>query len=125
MCKMFPHIYCVCMGNWGRLKARLYFFLIYSVDVIFQTKISTHKKKSVKKVGRQTSTYLCDVLNEVFAKGESAAYEPHGDHMMGQGHDVLIEPDGNGRNKQVRVCLCVQEYTCGCVYESTHLEGLV
>lgn len=58
-------------------------------------------------VGRQTSTHLCDVLNKVFAEWESAAYEPHGNHMVGQGHDILVEPDVNGRNKQVRVCLCV------------------
>lgn len=37
--------------------------------------------------------HLGDVLNKVLAEGESAAYEPHGDHMMGQGYDVLIESD--------------------------------
>lgn len=42
--------------------------------------------------------YLCDVLNKVLAKGESAAYEPHSDHMVGQGHNVLVKPDMSERN---------------------------
>lgn len=37
--------------------------------------------------------HLCDVLNKVLAEGKSAAYEPHGDHMVGQRHNVLVEPD--------------------------------
>lgn len=60
-------------------------------------KINSYKKKSIK-IERQSSTHLCDVLDKVLAEGESAAYEPHGNHMVGQGHDVLVEPDGNGRN---------------------------
>lgn len=28
--------------------------------------------------------YLCDILNKVLPEGESAAYEPHGNNMMGQ-----------------------------------------
>lgn len=39
--------------------------------------------------------HLGDVLNKVFAEGESAAYEPHGDHMVCQGYDILVEPDGD------------------------------
>lgn len=35
--------------------------------------------------------HLCDVLNKVLAEGESAAYEPHGDYMMGQRYDILVE----------------------------------
>lgn len=72
------------------------------------------KYKKKKKVGRQ-KTHLCDVLNKVLAEGEPAAYEPHGDDMVGQGHDVLIESDDNGRNKQIRVYLCVRQYKCVCL----------
>lgn len=38
------------------------------------------------------STYLGDVLNKVLAEGEPAADEPHGDDVVGEGHDVLVEP---------------------------------
>lgn len=46
-------------------------------------------------VRTQTSTHLCDVLNKVLAEGKSAANEPHSDHMVSQGYDVLVEPGGN------------------------------
>ena len=39
-----------------------------------------------------TDTHLGDVLDEVLAEGEPAADEPHGNDVMGQGHDVLVEP---------------------------------
>ena len=47
--------------------------------------------------------------------------------MVGQGHNVLVEPDGNQRNTHVRVCLSMSEYLrmCVCVYVNTYLEGLV
>lgn len=67
-----------------------------SADVIFQNK--SHKNRK---------TNLCDILNKVLAKGESAAYEPHGDHMVGQRHNVLVEPNGNGRNRSE--CVCASE----------------
>lgn len=28
--------------------------------------------------------YLCDILDKVLSEGESAAYEPHGNNVMGQ-----------------------------------------
>lgn len=43
------------------------------------------------------STNLCDVLDKVLAEGQSAAYEPHGDHMVGQRHDVLVEPERSNK----------------------------
>lgn len=47
-------------------------------------------------------SHLCDVLNKVLAEGKSAAYEPHGDHMVGQRHNILVEPDENKKNIGVR-----------------------
>lgn len=71
-----------------------------------------------KEKASEKKTHLCDVLNEVLAEGESAAYEPHGDHMVGQRHDVLVEPDRDGRKELVTVSLCMWDYTHtrGCVF---------
>lgn len=52
----------------------------------------------------RTNRHLCDVLNEVLAEGESAAYEPHGNYMMGQRYDILVESRRlkNGQRESVR-----------------------
>ena len=55
--------------------------------------------------------HLCDVLNKILAEGESAAYEPHGDHMVGQRHNILVEPGGNGSNMHVRESVCAAKIT--------------
>lgn len=75
--------------------------------IYFKTKNKVIKKKNKKKTIKRKITYLCDILNKVLAEGESAAYEPHGDHMVGQRHNVLVEPERGGRNKPVRVSLCI------------------
>lgn len=58
--------------------------------------------------------HLCDVLNKVLAEGESAAYEPHGNYMMGQRHDILVESRQFVKKikikKMVKVNLSIQEY---------------
>lgn len=52
----------------------------------------------------RTNRHLCDVLNKVLAEGESAAYEPHGNYMMGQRYDILVESRRlkNGQRESVR-----------------------
>lgn len=44
--------------------------------------------------------HLCDVLNKVLAEGKSAANEPHGNNMMGQRYDILVESREQGTRGQ-------------------------
>lgn len=67
------------------------------------------------------STHLCDVLHKVFAEWESAAYEPHGDHMVGQGHNVLVEPNRVLKTKQTNQRVSVRIWSLG----MEHLLGRV
>lgn len=39
-------------------------------------------------------TNLSDIRNKILPEGQSAPNEPHSYDMMGQAHDVLIEPGG-------------------------------
>lgn len=45
--------------------------------------------------------------------------------MVSQRHDVLVEPEGNGKNKQVSVSVHLRIHMCSYVYVTTYLEGLV
>lgn len=100
--KFALYVHCLCvLGGWGWgieevVSLAVFFCCITVVKLYFKLKLQVIK--SQLRVGRQTNTHLCNVLNKVFAEGESAAYEPHSNHMVGQGHDVLVEPGGNGRN---------------------------
>lgn len=73
--------------------------------------------------GDRTNRYLCDILNKVLPEGESAAYEPHGNNMMGQWYDILVESRQKAKEKwSDRVC----PFRNACVWSTgTYLEGLV
>ncbi len=108
---------CLCVCVWWK---RENCFICFYLQRFY---ISEFINKSIK-AGRQTSTHLCDVLNKVLAEGESAADEPHSDHMVGQWHDVLVEPDGIER-KQTGKSICVSENSQVCLCGSEHLLGWV
>lgn len=45
-----------------------------------------------KLVTALTLAYLSDKRNKIFPEGQTAPNEPHSYDMMGQAHNVLIEP---------------------------------
>lgn len=53
---------------------------------------SSHGQPTAKPVPALTLAYLRDKRNKVFPEGQAAPNEPHSYDMMGQAHNVLIEP---------------------------------
>lgn len=100
------------IGAQTLLKRQInYSGLIYNIKVIQRNSckfVSAKNSQGKLWFGRITrlvkrdgiNRHLCDVLNKVLAEGKSAAYEPHGNNMMGQRYDILVESRQQGTKGQ-------------------------